>query len=100
MRASIPLTKENIKILQNIKSRNPSGIQFRVREAGPNTETIEIEFSKINVSREDYAMSSPGFKRELETSLARSGTPYDIKETNGTYIIEEITEKKILLRLN
>ena len=98
MKVQVDMTKENIKILQNLKNSNLSDINFKVFVED---NKVEVSFQKLEIKDADYININNSFLKEIRNSLNLSDKKYSSKTIKGNvFIIEEITEKKLLLTLS
>jgi len=95
MKLEVPFNKENIKILKNIKNDNEVNFKVHIED-----EKIEIYFDKLRVSKNHYINIDEGFIDLLIDRAKSSTANKKIYKENDTYIIKEITEKIVSLKLN
>jgi hypothetical protein len=96
MKVKVDMTKENIKILQNLKNSNTSDISFKV---WVEDNRIDIYFEKLVVKEADYVGINNSFIDEIKESLNQSEFPFTTENNDDLFVIEEITEKKVLVAL-
>jgi len=95
MKLEVPFNKENIKILKNIKNDNEVNFKVHMED-----KKIEILFDELRVSKNHYINIDEGFIDLLIDRAKSSTANKKIYKENDTYIIKEITEKIVSLKLN
>jgi len=95
MKLEVPFNKENIKILKNIKNDNEVNFKVHMED-----KKIEILFDELRVSKNHYINIDEGFIDLLIDMAKSSKANKKIHKENDTYIIKEITEKIVSLKLN
>ena len=95
MKLEVPFNKENIKILKNIKNDNEVNFKVHMED-----KIIEIFFDELRVSKDHYINIDESFIDLLIDRAKSSTANKKIYKENDTYIIKEITEKIVSLKLN
>lgn len=95
MKIKVPFNKENIEILKNIKQDNKVNFKVLIED-----KIIEVIFNELKVLKDHYINIDEGFLDLLIKKAKESTTNKKIYKDNDTYIIKEITEKIVSLRLS
>jgi hypothetical protein len=95
MKLKVPFNKENIEILKNIKKDNEVNFKVLIED-----KIIEVIFNELKVLEDHYINIDEGFLDLLIEKAKESTTNKKIYKDNDTYIIKEITEKIVSLRLS
>jgi hypothetical protein len=95
MKIKVPFNKENIEILKNIKKDNEVNFKVLIED-----KIIEVIFNELKVLEDHYINIDEGFLDLLIEKAKESTANKKIYKDKDLYIIKEITEKIVSLRLS
>jgi hypothetical protein len=95
MKIEVPFNKENIEILKNIKKDNEVNFKVLIED-----KIIEVIFNELKVLEDHYINIDEGFLDLLIEKAKESTANKKIYKDKDLYIIKEITEKIVSLRLS
>jgi hypothetical protein len=95
MKIKVPFNKENIKILKNIKQDNKVNFKVLIED-----KIIEVIFKKLKIAEDHYKDINNDFLDLIINKAKECEISKKIYKDNDTYIIKEVTEKIVSLKLN